>query len=139
MGKLTIYFQGSLNAEYLWYVIRMALSPQVHCSDSICSILVGLTAVAIWCTISLIIRILTTMKRWSGVYFYAILATSLGISIRQIGVVTIFLSPNCPWLLRRMLVEIGTVAMISGFSTVLVSSSFGVLYSKLWLTFVPRL
>jgi hypothetical protein len=100
-------------------------------SDDICSMLVGLTAVAIWCTISLTIRILTTMKRWSGVYFYAILATSLGISMRQIGVVTLFLSPNCPWVLRRMLIEVGSVTMISGFSTVLVSYSLGGLSSKL--------
>jgi hypothetical protein len=117
---------GSKPASILW-------------SDDICSMLVGLTAVAIWCTISLTIRILTTMKRWSGVYFYAILVTSLGISIRQIGVVTIFLSPNCPWVLRRMLVEVGNVAMISGFSTVLVSYSHGGLSLKLCLTFVSRL
>jgi hypothetical protein len=63
------------------------------------------------------------MKRRSGLYFYAILIASLGISIRQIGVVTIYLTPKCPWVLRRILVEAGSVAMISGFSTVLVINS----------------
>jgi hypothetical protein len=64
------------------------------------------------------------MKRRSGLYFYAILVASLGISIRQAGVVTLYLAPKCPWVLRRILVEAGTVAMVSGFSTVLVTIVF---------------
>jgi hypothetical protein len=83
-------------------------------------LLIAMTAVAIWSTVPLVIRLLTTMKRRSGLYFYAILVTSCGISIRQIGVLTLWLVPKCPWVIKRLLVEAGSVAMVSGFSTVLV-------------------
>jgi hypothetical protein len=79
-------------------------------------------AAAIWSTVPLTIRLLTTMKRRSGWYFYAILTTTLGISTRQIGVLTLWLTPNVPWVIRRLLVEAGTIAMVSGFSVVLVST-----------------
>jgi hypothetical protein len=60
------------------------------------------------------------MKRRSGLYFWAILITSFGISVRQVGVLTTWLTPTCPWVIRRILIETGSIAMISGFSTVLV-------------------
>jgi hypothetical protein len=82
-----------------------------------------MSAVAIWSTIPLVVRLLTTMKRRSGLYFYAILVTSLGISVRQIGVLTLWLPSRCPWVIRRILVEAGSVAMVSGFSVVLVRIS----------------
>jgi hypothetical protein len=69
------------------------------------------------------IRLFTTMKRRSGLYFYAILITSCGISIRQMGVLTLWLTPKCPWVIRRILIEAGSIAMVSGFSTVLASTS----------------
>lgn len=85
---------------------------------------IAMSAISIWATIPLITRLFTTMKRRSGLYFYSILITSVGISVRQIGVLTVWFSPHCPWVIRRMLVEIGSMAMISGFSLVLVSSFY---------------
>ncbi|KAF2036522.1 hypothetical protein EK21DRAFT_44425, partial [Setomelanomma holmii] len=78
-------------------------------------------AIAIWATFSLTIRIFTTLKRRYGLYFWALLVASWGISVRSIGILTIYLTPNCPWAIRRMLVETGWVAMTSGFSVVLYS------------------
>jgi hypothetical protein len=79
-----------------------------------------MSAMAIWATVPLVIRLFTTMKRRSGMYFYAILITSFGISIRQIGVLTLWLPSRCPWVIRRILLEAGSIAMVSGFSLVLV-------------------
>lgn len=81
-----------------------------------------MSAVSIWATVPLITRLFTTMKRRSGLYFYSILITTIGISVRQIGVLTVWFSPHCPWAVRRILVEAGSMAMISGFSLVLVST-----------------
>lgn len=84
-------------------------------------------SIAIWSTVPLIMRLLTTMKRRSGLYFYAILITSCGITTRQFGILTLWLIPGCPWILRRLLVEVGTIAMLSGFSIVLVSAALRVI------------
>ncbi|KAH7378372.1 hypothetical protein DE146DRAFT_318321 [Phaeosphaeria sp. MPI-PUGE-AT-0046c] len=83
--------------------------------------MVAMGSIAIWSMVPLVIRLLTTMKRRSGLYFYAILITSCGISTRQFGILTLWLIPGCPWVLRRLLVEVGTIAMVSGFSVVLYS------------------
>jgi hypothetical protein len=83
--------------------------------------MVAMGSIAIWSMIPLSIRLLTTMKRRSGLYVYAILITSCGIATRQFGIFTLWLIPGCPWVLRRLLVEVGTIAMVSGFSVVLVS------------------
>lgn len=76
---------------------------------------------AIWSTVPLTIRLLTTLKRRRGVYFYSILVTSWGLSIRQVGDVLQFLVPSCPWILSNGLAQGGWVAMVSGFSMVLYS------------------
>lgn len=61
------------------------------------------------------------MKRRSGLYFWSILITSWGLSIRQIGYITEFLVPSCPWILSLILSQSGWVAMVTGFSMVLYS------------------
>ncbi|KAF2820425.1 hypothetical protein CC86DRAFT_429166 [Ophiobolus disseminans] len=93
-------------------------------------VLIAAAAIAIWSTVSLTIRILTVLKRRSGLYFYSLIVASWGIAIRQIGILTIYLAPNCPWVVRRMLVETGWVAMVSGFSVVLYSRLSIVLHSQ---------
>ncbi|KAH7093220.1 hypothetical protein FB567DRAFT_587661 [Paraphoma chrysanthemicola] len=98
---------------------------KVHVQNNLTSnhlfILTAAAAIAIWATVSLTIRILTVLKRRSGLYFWALLIATWGISIRQLGILTIYLFPGCPWAVRRILVESGWVAMVTGFSTVLYS------------------
>ena len=122
MGRVIIYLQNTLTANLLWWVLFIPLSlTQKHTTNTSHSVLIAVAAVAIWSTISLTIRLFTTLKRRSGLYFYAILITSWGIAVRQIGVLTLYFTPKCPWVIRRMLVEVGWVTMVSGFSVVLVS------------------
>ncbi|KAH7383346.1 hypothetical protein BKA66DRAFT_441678 [Pyrenochaeta sp. MPI-SDFR-AT-0127] len=89
--------------------------------SSMVLIFVAFAAVAIWSTVPLTIRLLTTLKRRSGLYFWSLLATSWGLSIRQIGLLTSFLAPQCPWTLSLCLAQAGWVAMVSGFSMVIYS------------------
>lgn len=85
------------------------------------SVFVAFASIAIWSTIPLTIRLLTTLKRRSGLYFYSILITSWGLSIRQIGFVVQFLAPSRPWHIALFLSQAGWIAMVSGFSLVLYS------------------
>ncbi|ORY10240.1 hypothetical protein BCR34DRAFT_602221 [Clohesyomyces aquaticus] len=78
-------------------------------------------AVAIWSSVPLTLRIFTTLKRRSGVYFWSMLITSWGLTIRQIGFLAQFLSTKCPWQLSLIMAQGGWAAMVSGFSMVLYS------------------
>jgi hypothetical protein len=113
--------------------------PRVKVTNELISLLIALAAAAIWATVPLTIRLFTTMKRRSGVYFYAILITTWGITVRQIGVLTLWFifTPNVPWVVRRILVEAGSIAMVSGFSVVLVSvpNFFSIIFPNLLLQY----
>jgi hypothetical protein len=93
----------------------------LHVYLYLCSVFVSFAAVAIWSTVPLTLRLLTTLKRRSGVYFWSLIVTSWGLSVRQIGFLTQFLVPRCPWILSLILAQGGWVAMVTGFSVVLYS------------------
>jgi hypothetical protein len=101
--------------------VRFPPTPCHTITNTSNSVFVAFASIALWTTLTLTTRILTTFKRFSGLYFYSLLFTSWGIAIRQIGCITLFFAPNCPWIIKRMLVEVGWVAMVSGFSMVLYS------------------
>jgi hypothetical protein len=54
-------------------------------------------------------------------YFWAILITSWGLSLREIGCILQFLVPSSPWLFDIILAQAGWVAMVAGFAIVLYS------------------
>lgn len=85
------------------------------------SLFIAFGAVALWSTLALTIRLLTTVKKRSGMYFYAILVTTWGLSLRQIANFIQFYAPSCPWQLGFTLQQAGWVGMITGFSMVLYS------------------
>jgi hypothetical protein len=62
---------------------------------------------------------LTLKKR--NLYFWAILASSWGLCIREIGYFLKFLLPSSPWLLTNILAQGGWWFMVSGFAIVLYS------------------
>lgn len=118
MGYITIFVNSDMKAGYFMLVIGSAIvSLQADDAYRLC---IAMSAVSIWSTVPLVTRLFTTMKRRTGLYFYSILITSIGISVRQIGVLTVWFSPHCPWTIRRILIEAGSLAMVSGFSLVLV-------------------
>ena len=92
---------------------------------SICSqlrsLFIAFGAVAFWSTLTLTIRLLTTMKKRSGIYFYSILIATWGLTIRQVGNFIQFYAPRCPWQVGFTMQQLGWVRMISGFSMVLYS------------------
>jgi hypothetical protein len=84
-------------------------------------VFIAFASIAIYSTLPLTIRLLTTLKRRRGLYFWSVLLTSWGLCIRQIGILTSFLARGCPWVLRLLLAQVGWVMMVSGFSLVLYS------------------
>jgi hypothetical protein len=85
------------------------------------SVFISFAAVAIWSTVPLTIRLLTTLKRRSGLYFWSVLITSWGLCVRQVGILSSYLARQCPWVLRLVLAQVGWVMMVTGFSLVLYS------------------
>ncbi|KAF2686423.1 hypothetical protein K458DRAFT_486381 [Lentithecium fluviatile CBS 122367] len=84
------------------------------------------TALPIYTTIELTACIFYTFRRYTGLYFYSVLATTWGVTIHAIGFILKFCVPECNWILATVLAEIGWVGMVTGFGVVL-SSRMGLL------------
>ncbi|KAF2099407.1 hypothetical protein NA57DRAFT_74907 [Rhizodiscina lignyota] len=84
-------------------------------------VFIAFSAVAIWSSVPLTLRVFTTLKRRRGPYFWSLLITSWGLCIRQIGYTLSFLAPWVSWIASNILAQAGWVAMVTGFSVVLYS------------------
>ncbi|KAF3059424.1 hypothetical protein GL218_04546 [Daldinia childiae] len=77
------------------------------------------TSLPIWMTVELTAWVLYAFERWSGIYFWSVLATTWGLTIRAIGFLLKFCVPEANWILTYVLSEVGWVMMVTGFSIVL--------------------
>jgi hypothetical protein len=97
------------------FLLRFRASPDLY------SIIGAFTALAIWSSIPLTIRLLFTFQRYRGLYFWTILVTTWSLNLRAIGFLLRYAVPSCPLVLTGVLAEVGWVGMVSGFSMVLYS------------------
>ncbi|KAH9876401.1 hypothetical protein J1614_003532 [Plenodomus biglobosus] len=79
------------------------------------------SAIALHSTLPLTLRLFTTLRHRTGLYSHAVLITSWGLSLRQLGILTSFLPRRNLWIPRLILVHIGWPMMVTGFSLVLYS------------------
>ncbi|KAH6613084.1 hypothetical protein C7974DRAFT_405140 [Boeremia exigua] len=94
---------------------------QGDCKSDLLFIFVAFGAVALWSTVPLTIRVLTTLNTRSGMFFWSLMATTWGLCLRQIGFIAKSVPGKCPWPLAQAMLQIGWIAMVSGFSMVLYS------------------
>jgi hypothetical protein len=72
-------------------------------------------------TLELTAQVLYVFRRWSGLYFWAVLITTWSISLHAIGFLLSYCVPSCSWIASSLITEIGWAGMVSGFSLVLYS------------------
>lgn len=72
-------------------------------------------------TLELTVSVLYVFRRWSGLYFWAVLITTWSISLHAIGFLLSYCVPSCSWIASSLITEIGWVGMVTGFSLVLYS------------------
>ena len=77
-------------------------------------------------TFELTVWVFYIFRRYSGLYFWSVLACTWGTTLHAIGFVLKICVPQCNWILSTILAEMGWVGMVTGFSVVL--------YSRLNLT-----
>ncbi|OXV07938.1 hypothetical protein Egran_04298 [Elaphomyces granulatus] len=90
-------------------------------NQTIWSIVAVFSAVPLWMNIELTVWVLYVFRRYSGLYFWSILITTWCIALHAIGYVLKECVPDCNWILSTLIVEIGWVGMVTGFSMVLYS------------------
>jgi hypothetical protein len=105
-------------AEFDWSFARSGPLPW---NQTVWSLLAVFTALPLYTTIELTAWIFYTFRRYKGLYFYSVLATTWGVSIHAIGFILKFCVPGCNWILATVLAEIGWVGMVTGFAVVLYS------------------
>jgi hypothetical protein len=92
-----------------------------HLLSHVYSIVGASTALAVWSSIPLTIRLFFTFQLWKGLYFWSILTATWGLNFRAIAYLLKFMVPTCPKAFCEFLVKFGWVCMVSGFSLVLYS------------------
>jgi hypothetical protein len=104
--------------EFDWSFARSGPLPW---NLTVWALLAVFTALPIWTTVQLTANVFYTFRRYKGLYFYSVLATTWGVSIHAIGFILKFCVPQCNWILATVLAEIGWVGMVTGFAVVLYS------------------
>jgi hypothetical protein len=105
-------------AEFDWSFARSGPLPW---NLTVWSILAVFTALPLWMTFELTVWIFYVFRRYTGLYFWSVLACTWGTTIHAIGFILKFCVPQCNWILATVLAEIGWVGMVTGFSVVLYS------------------
>jgi len=100
------------------------------------SLIAEFTAVPLWMTVELTVWVFYVFRRYTGLYFWSVLATTWGVTLHAIGFVLKDCVPSCPWQLSTTIAEIGWVFMVSGFSVVLYSRLHLVIRSQRTLRLV---
>jgi len=105
-------------ADFDWSFARSGPLPW---NQTVWSILAVFTALPLWMTVELTAWIFYSFRRYTGLYFWSVLACTWGVTLHSIGFVLKFCVPSCNWIFSTILAEIGWVGMVTGFSVVLYS------------------
>lgn len=76
-------------------------------------------AIAYWMCLELLVLVYVTFKRHSGIYFYSIIITTLGLILQTTGYILKEFENNCPPILVTIICKLGWVSNVTGFSIVL--------------------
>lgn len=93
--------------------VLMLLSPAAYC------LIASFCAVAYWMSTELLVLVYVTFKRRSGLYFWSIVITTIGIILQTTGYLIKEFVPQCPHILTTIICKVGWMSNVSGFSVVL--------------------
>src|SRR5438874_699863 len=82
-------------AEFDWSFSRSGPLPW---NQTVWSILAVFTALPLWTTVELTACVFYTFRRYKGLYFWSVLATTWGVTLHAIGFVLKFCVPSCNWI-----------------------------------------
>ncbi|KAF2730247.1 hypothetical protein EJ04DRAFT_400110, partial [Polyplosphaeria fusca] len=76
-------------------------------------------AVAYWMSIELLVLVYATFRRHSGLYFWSIVITTIGLVLQTTGYILKEFAPTCPAILTTIICKVGWISNVTGFSVVL--------------------
>ncbi|KAK0099372.1 hypothetical protein ONS95_003555 [Cadophora gregata] len=103
-------------SHYDWTFARqgwLPWNPTAFC------LIASVCAVAYWMSIELLLLVYVTFKRHTGIYFWSIIITTLGIILQTTGYILKSFENSWPVVLVAIICKIGWVANVTGFSIVL--------------------
>ena len=85
------------------------------------SILIAMLSIAIYMSMLVDLKVLSTFKRRNTLYFWALLVASWGIMSHSIGIILKWFVGSCPWEVNTAFASFGWWGMVTGQSLVLYS------------------
>lgn len=98
---------------YQLFHINNVISPTAF------TLIASFCAIAYWMCLELLVLVYVTFKRHTGVYFYSIIITTLGLILQTTGYILKVFENSGPPVLVTIICKLGWVANVSGFSIVL--------------------
>lgn len=93
-------------------------------------LIAAVSAIPMYMTIELTFQLYTTFKKRNGLYFWSILITAWGLTIRQIGRIAIYFLPGCNHVFTLLFAMGGWCATVTGFAVVLYARLHLVVHSR---------
>ncbi|KAH7400711.1 hypothetical protein DE146DRAFT_693210 [Phaeosphaeria sp. MPI-PUGE-AT-0046c] len=103
-------------SQYDWTFERkgwLKWNPTAFC------LIASFCAIAYWMSIELLVLVYVTFKRHSGLYFWSIIVTTLGIILQTTGYLVKEFAHSSPPILTTIICKIGWISNVTGFSIVL--------------------
>ncbi|KAH7110065.1 hypothetical protein B0J11DRAFT_207465 [Dendryphion nanum] len=103
-------------AKYDWTFERTgppAWNPAAYC------LIAAFCAVAYWMSIELLVLVYVTFKRHTGIYFWSIIITTIGIILQTTGYLMKEFAHDSPRVLTTIICKVGWVSNVTGFAIVL--------------------
>jgi hypothetical protein len=91
--------------------------------------MVTLFSIGLYIALEMLVKIFIQFKLRNGVYFWSMIAASVGILINVLGFLLKFWAPSVHWSLSLTLITIGVCGMVTGYALVLYSRLHLVLYN----------
>ncbi|KAF2263082.1 hypothetical protein CC78DRAFT_569347 [Lojkania enalia] len=103
-------------SHYDWTFERLGppkWNPAAYC------LIASFFAVAYWMSIELLVLVYVTFKRRTGIYFWSIIITTLGVILQTTGYIMKEYARDVPIVLTTIICKVGWVSNVTGFSIVL--------------------
>ncbi|TLD32521.1 hypothetical protein E2P81_ATG05497 [Venturia nashicola] len=103
-------------SHYDWTYARSGWLPW---NPTAFALIASFCAIAYWMCLELLVLVYVTFRRHTGVYFYSIIITTLGLILQTTGYILKVFENSCPPVLVTIICKLGWVANVTGFSVVL--------------------
>jgi hypothetical protein len=119
-----------------WSLIFVPRDTLTQPSPTAVGLIAAFCGIAYWMSLELLVLVYVTFKKRTGLYFWSIIITTIGILLQTTGYLLKVFENTCPPIFVTIICKVGWVSNVTGFSVVLWSRLHLVVHDPRILRFV---